>query len=58
MKDRISISALLSKILEIYPDVYQKLLLTDTAAETIRFDQSAVFSAATEIGCTALVRMN
>lgn len=50
--------ALLGKILEIYHDVYQKILLTDNAAETIRFYQSAGFSTATDIGCMALVRMN
>ena len=50
-------SALISKILELYQNVYQKSLLTDNTTKTIQFYQSAGFEMATDIGCRAFIKM-
>ena len=50
-------SALISKILALYQNVYQKSLLTDNTTKTIRFYQSAGFELDTDIGCRAFIKM-
>ncbi|MDE7172097.1 MAG: GNAT family N-acetyltransferase [Oscillospiraceae bacterium] len=50
-------SALISKILELYQNVYQKSLLTDNTAKTIQFYQSAGFELDTDIGCRAFIKL-
>ena len=50
-------TALISKVLELYQDVYQKLLLTDDTEKTIRFYKSAGFELDTDIGCRAFFKM-
>ena len=50
-------TALISKILALYQNVYQKSLLTDDTAKTIRFYQSAGFDLDTDIGCRAFIKM-
>ena len=50
-------TALISKILALYQNVYQKSLLTDNTAKTIRFYRSAGFKLDTDIGCRAFIKM-
>lgn len=50
-------TALLKKILEIYPNVYQKSLLTDNTDKTIQFYKSVGFEMDTDIGCRAFTKM-
>ena len=50
-------AALIFKILDLYQNVYQKLLLTDDTEQTTRFYQSAGFKMDTEIGCRAFLKM-
>lgn len=49
-------TALLGKILEIYQNVYQKVLLTDNTEKTIQFYKSAGFEMDTDIGCRAFMK--
>ena len=49
-------AALIFKILDLYQNVYQKLLLTDDTEQTTRFYQSAGFKMDTEIGCRAFLK--
>ena len=50
-------TALISKVLELYQNVYQKSLLTDDTEKTIRFYKSAGFELDTDIGCRAFLKM-
>lgn len=50
-------TALLNKILEIYQNTYQKILLTDNTEKTIQFYKSAGFRMDTDIGCRAFIKM-
>lgn len=50
-------TALLGKILEIYQNVYQKVLLTDNTEKTIQFYKSAGFEMDTDIGCRAFMKI-
>ncbi len=49
---------LLSKALEKYSDVYQKVLLTDNTPKTIAFYKALGFSTDIDIGCIAFVQFN
>lgn len=48
---------LLHTLLSAYPDVRQKVLLTDDTQETLRFYQAAGFQLDTDAGCRALVKI-
>lgn len=50
-------TALLGKILEIYQNVYQKVLLTDNTEKTIQFYKAAGFEMDTDIGCKAFMKI-
>ncbi|MCM1040461.1 MAG: GNAT family N-acetyltransferase [Ruminococcus sp.] len=50
-------TALLGKILEIYENVYQKVLLTENTEKTIQFYKSAGFEMDTDIACRAFLKM-
>lgn len=50
-------SALISKILALYQDVYQKSLLTDDTERTIQFYKSVGFAMDTDIGCRAFLKV-
>lgn len=49
-------SALTRRLLALYPDVYQKVLLTDDTEKTVRFYRSLGFQPAAEQGCAAFFR--
>lgn len=46
--------SLLEAVLSLYPDVRQKLLLTDDVPETLAFYRALGFSPVGELGCVAL----
>lgn len=48
-------SLLLNTILEIYSNVYQKVLLTENQPETLKFYESIGFNSAEKIGCKGLI---
>ena len=50
-------SALISKLLALYQNVYQKMLLTDDTERTIQFYKSAGFAMDTDIGCRAFLKV-
>lgn len=50
-------TALLERMLELYPDVYQKVLMTDATEKTIEFYKSIGFLMDTEIGCRAFMKI-
>lgn len=50
-------AALVSEILTLYQNVYQKVLLTDNTEKTIQFYRSVGFEMDTDIGCRAFVKM-
>ena len=49
--------ALLAALDELYPRVYQKVLLTDDLPENAGFYESCGFAHATKIGCAAYVKL-
>ena len=49
--------ALLNEILEIYTNVYQKVLLTDNTERTISFYKSLGFTMDTDMECRAFMKM-
>ncbi len=49
--------ALMNKILEIYQNVYQKVLLTDNTDKTIQFYKSVGFEMDTDIACRAFIKI-
>lgn len=50
-------TALVSEILALYRNVYQKVLFTDNTEKTIQFYRSVGFEMDTDIGCRAFVKM-
>ena len=49
--------ALLNEILEIYKNVYQKVLLTDNTERTISFYKSLGFTMDTDMECRAFMKI-
>ncbi|MBQ7955917.1 MAG: GNAT family N-acetyltransferase [Lachnospiraceae bacterium] len=49
--------ALLQAILDMYPNVYQKSLMTDNTEKTIRFYKSLGFEMDTDIECRAFIKV-
>ncbi len=50
-------TALLNRILDIYKNVYQKILITDNTEKTIKFYKSVGFLMDTDMDCRAFIKM-
>jgi len=50
-------TALLKSVLEIYQNVYQKVLLTDNTEKTTQFYKSVGFKMDVDVGCCAFIKV-
>lgn len=51
-------TALINEILNMYENVYQKILITDNTEKSIRFYKSAGFTMDADIDCRAFLKIN